>query len=107
MDVGPEAPTAQAGQNAALVFRWVDGSRYGRSAMITEFLTWVVSSVPWWIRLSLTVFFFVLWPGLVFEASNARPYAIAILLVVASALALVRWLDRPTVGLDGPGRRSR
>jgi hypothetical protein len=28
--------------------------------MITEFLTWVVSSVPWWIRLSLTVFFFVL-----------------------------------------------
>jgi len=46
----------------------------------------------------LTVFFFVLWPGLVFEASNARPYAIAILLVVASALALVRWLDRPTVG---------
>jgi hypothetical protein len=46
----------------------------------------------------VTVFVFVVWPGIVFEASNARPYAMAVLLVVAAALALVRWLDQPSAG---------
>ena len=46
----------------------------------------------------LTVVAFVVWPAISFEASNARPYAIAIMLTVGAWLALVRWLD--------DGRRS-
>jgi uncharacterized membrane protein len=46
----------------------------------------------------LTVVAFVVWPAISFEASNARPYSIAIMLAVGSWLALVRWLDE--------GRRS-
>ena len=41
----------------------------------------------------LTVVTFVVWPAISFEASNARPYAIAIMLAVGSWLALVRWMD--------------
>jgi hypothetical protein len=42
----------------------------------------------------LAVLVFVVWPGIAFEASNARPYAIAVLVTVASVFALVLWLDR-------------
>jgi hypothetical protein len=42
----------------------------------------------------LAVLVFVVWPDVVFEASNARPYALATLATVASTWALVRWLDR-------------
>src|SRR4051794_34897958 len=42
----------------------------------------------------MAVLGFVLWPGIGFEASNARPYAIAVLITIASVLALVLWLDR-------------
>jgi hypothetical protein len=41
----------------------------------------------------LAVLVFVLWPGVAFEATNARPYAIAGLITIASVLALVAWLD--------------
>jgi len=41
----------------------------------------------------LTVVAFVVWPAISFEASNARAYAIAVMLAVGSWLALVRWLD--------------
>lgn len=46
----------------------------------------------------LAVLVFVLWPGIAFEASNARPYAIAVLVTVASVFALVTWLDRGSRG---------
>jgi 4-amino-4-deoxy-L-arabinose transferase-like glycosyltransferase len=36
---------------------------------------------------------FVVWPAVAFSASDARPYALATLAVVASTAALVRWLD--------------
>jgi uncharacterized membrane protein len=42
----------------------------------------------------LSVLVFAVWPDVVFEASNARPYALATLLTVAATWALVRWLDR-------------
>jgi hypothetical protein len=42
----------------------------------------------------VAVLAFVLWPGIAFEASNARPYAIAVLVTIASVSALVSWLDR-------------
>ena len=42
----------------------------------------------------MAVLAFVLWPGIAFEASNARPYAIAVLVTVASMFALITWLDR-------------
>jgi len=46
----------------------------------------------------VAVLAFVLWPGIAFEASNARPYAIAVLVTVASVFALVTWLDRGSRG---------
>lgn len=42
----------------------------------------------------LAVLVFAVWPDVVFEASNARPYALAMLATVASTWALVRWFDR-------------
>jgi len=42
----------------------------------------------------MAVLAFVLWPGIAFEASNARPYAIAVLVTIASVFALITWLDR-------------
>jgi mannosyltransferase len=45
----------------------------------------------------LSVLLFVLSPAVAFEASNARPYAFAVLLLVGSVLALIRWLDAPSV----------
>jgi hypothetical protein len=42
----------------------------------------------------LSVLVFAVWPDVVFEASNARPYALATLMTVAATWALVRWLDR-------------
>ena len=42
----------------------------------------------------VTVLAFVVWPGVAVEASNARPYAIAVLVTIGSVLALVTWLDR-------------
>jgi hypothetical protein len=47
----------------------------------------------------LALLAFVAWPGIAIEASNARPYALAVLATVASVLALVRWLDDDRVGL--------
>jgi hypothetical protein len=44
----------------------------------------------------IAILVFVLWPDVVFEASNARPYALATLATVVSTWALVRWLDRGT-----------
>jgi mannosyltransferase len=44
----------------------------------------------------LSVLLFVLCPAIAFEASNARPYAFAMLLLLGSVLALVGWLDSPT-----------
>ena len=41
----------------------------------------------------LALLAFVAWPGIAFEASNARPYALALLSTVASVVALVWWLD--------------
>ena len=41
----------------------------------------------------LALLAFVAWPGIAFEASNARPYALALLATVASVVALVWWLD--------------
>lgn len=41
----------------------------------------------------LALLAFVAWPGIAFEASNARPYALALLATVASIAALVAWLD--------------
>jgi hypothetical protein len=45
----------------------------------------------------LSVLLFVLWPAVSFEASDARPYALAVLLLLGAILALVRWLDQPTL----------
>jgi uncharacterized membrane protein len=39
---------------------------------------------------------FVIWPDVVFEASNARPYALATAVTVGATWALVRWFDRGT-----------
>jgi 4-amino-4-deoxy-L-arabinose transferase-like glycosyltransferase len=47
----------------------------------------------------LALLAFVAWPGIAFEASNARPYALALLATVASVTALVRWLDDDRAGL--------
>src|SRR5438093_2618209 len=41
----------------------------------------------------LAVIVFVVWPSVAFTASDARPYALATLAVVASVWALIRWLD--------------
>jgi hypothetical protein len=46
----------------------------------------------------LTVLVFVLWPGIAFEATNARPYAIAVFVTIASVFGLVTWLDRGSLG---------
>jgi mannosyltransferase len=46
----------------------------------------------------LAVLCFVGWPGIAFAASDARPYALAIFFVVASTLAVVRWLDTGHLG---------
>jgi mannosyltransferase len=41
----------------------------------------------------LAVVVFVIWPSVAFTASDARPYALATLAVVASVWALIVWLD--------------
>jgi uncharacterized membrane protein len=41
----------------------------------------------------IAVVLFVVWPVVAFSASDARPYALATLAVVASTAVLVRWLD--------------
>jgi hypothetical protein len=43
-------------------------------------------------RLALIIF--LVWPAIAFTASDARPYALATLLTVASVWALIHWLDR-------------
>jgi hypothetical protein len=46
----------------------------------------------------LAVFLFVLWPSVSFESSDARPYALALLLLLGAVLALIKWLDDPSLG---------
>src|SRR5207249_2776424 len=41
----------------------------------------------------IAVVLFVAWPVVAFSASDARPYAMATLAIVASTAVLVRWLD--------------
>ena len=41
----------------------------------------------------IAVIMFIVWPQVAFEASDARPYALATMLCVACAVALVSWLD--------------
>jgi hypothetical protein len=41
----------------------------------------------------LAVIAFAVWPSIAFAASDARPYALATLVVVTSTWALIRWLD--------------
>jgi len=41
----------------------------------------------------LSVVAFVVWPQVVFAASDARPYAFATLLAIAAVWTLIRWLD--------------
>jgi hypothetical protein len=45
----------------------------------------------------IAVIAFVVWPPIAFAASDARPYALATLMVVASTWAVITWLDRPTI----------
>jgi dolichyl-phosphate-mannose-protein mannosyltransferase len=45
----------------------------------------------------ISVLLFVLWPSVSFESSDARPYALALLLLVGAALMLIRWLDEPSL----------
>jgi hypothetical protein len=45
----------------------------------------------------IAVITFAVWPSIAFAASDARPYALATLAAVASAWALVVWLDSPRV----------
>jgi 4-amino-4-deoxy-L-arabinose transferase-like glycosyltransferase len=45
----------------------------------------------------LSVFLFVLWPAVSFESSDARPYALALLLLLGAVLMLIRWLDEPSL----------
>jgi len=44
----------------------------------------------------ISVMLFVLWPAVSFESSDARPYALALLLLLGAVLMLIRWLDEPT-----------
>ena len=41
----------------------------------------------------IAVIAFIVWPQVAFEASDARPYALAAMLSVACAVVLVAWLD--------------
>ncbi|HEX3299729.1 MAG TPA: glycosyltransferase family 39 protein [Actinomycetota bacterium] len=45
----------------------------------------------------ISVLLFVLWPSVSFESSDARPYALALLLLLGAVLMLIRWLDEPTL----------
>src|SRR3954469_20454888 len=41
----------------------------------------------------IAVIMFIVWPQVAFEASDARPYALATMLCVACAFSLVSWMD--------------
>src|SRR6266566_984359 len=43
----------------------------------------------------IAVIAFALWPSIAFAASDARPYALATLVVIGSAWTLIVWLDSP------------
>jgi uncharacterized membrane protein len=45
----------------------------------------------------ISVLLFVLWPSVSFESSDARPYALALLLLLGAVLMLIRCLDEPTL----------
>ncbi len=45
----------------------------------------------------ISVLLFVLWPSVSFESSDARPYALALVLLLGAVLMLIRWLDEPTL----------
>jgi hypothetical protein len=46
---------------------------------------------------AIAAIMFALWPPIAFAASDARPYALASLATLASAWALIAWLDSPSV----------
>jgi mannosyltransferase len=46
----------------------------------------------------IAVVAFAVWPSVVFAASDARPYALGVLIVTAAMFALIRWLDDGRVG---------
>jgi hypothetical protein len=46
----------------------------------------------------IAVLAFAVWPSVVFAASDARPYALGVLVVTAAMFALIRWLDDGRVG---------
>jgi Dolichyl-phosphate-mannose-protein mannosyltransferase len=45
----------------------------------------------------IAVIAFVVWPPIAFAASDARPYALATLMAVASTWAVIAWLDRARI----------
>jgi hypothetical protein len=46
----------------------------------------------------IAVVAFAVWPSAVFAASDARPYALGVLIVTAAMFALIRWLDDGRIG---------
>jgi len=46
----------------------------------------------------IAVIAFVVWPPIAFAASDARPYALATLMAVASTWAVIEWLDHARIG---------
>lgn len=103
------AETYQGQSPAYFAFEWLVRSLGGRNEIVlrlpsviaaaaTAYLLYLLAKRMLDVELArLTALLFVAWPGIVFASSDARPYALAVLAVVASTLALIRWLDSARV----------